>query len=88
MTVAILFQNMASCKKVNYHNNVPRMRFSQFDSINSFELVSDYNCISPLSIMSKEIYEGLIIGVKDDTIGVDLSDGSGIMFYSIQYGII
>ncbi len=71
------------------HNAVPRMRFSQFRSINDFGLVSDYGCVSPLDgITSMEIHEGLVIGVKDDTISVDLSDGGGVILYPIQYGIM
>ena len=70
------------------HNAVPRMRFSQFESINDFRLVSDYSCVSPMDISSKEIHEGLIIGVKNDTISVDLSDGGGVMLYPIQYGVM
>lgn len=73
---------------VAIHNAVPRMRFSQFRSVNDFGLVSDYACVSPLDISSREIHEGLVIGVKDDTISVDLSDGGGVVIYPIQYGIM
>ena len=71
------------------HNAVPRMRFSQFNSVNDFVLASDYSCISPVDgFTSREIHEGLVIGVKDNTVSVDLSDGGGIMLYPIQYGVM
>jgi len=74
---------------VAIHNQVPRMRFSQFNSIDDFELVSDYRCISPLAgVTSREIHEGLVVSVKGDSIAVDLNDGGDVVLYTIQYGVI
>ena len=74
---------------ITVFNNIPRMRFETFININEFTLVSDYGCISPIeNLTSKDLNEGLIIKIKNDSISVDLSDGNGIENYTINYGIM
>lgn len=80
---------IANIDSIAIHNTAPRMRFSQFNNINDFALVSDYDCISPIyDLTSREIHEGLVIRVKDNTVTVDLSDGGGITVYTMQYGVM
>lgn len=61
--------------KILVDNHLPRLRFSRFKSIDSFELVSDNKCLSPLyGITSNVILSGLSISVNGDNIEVTIGD--------------